>query len=102
MVECAFTSRFLGLSYTGCHGTIDSSEGRSRFPITPRPRRYVDGVRVQKTPNLLLDVLQVSPAKRHPGHVTEEAVQALGTQGEGTKRVKSVTWGKSLISFVRH
>lgn len=86
--ECAITSRLLGVSLFRLHWTINSREGRARVPISAVPECQVEGVGVQKSPHLLLDVPQVLPAKRHPGHKAEEAVQTLETRGWGHRRMR--------------
>lgn len=104
-LECAITSHLLGVISSRLHWTINSGKGHSWVPIGPVPHCRVEGVWVQKTPHLLLDVPQVLPAKRHPGRITEEAVQALETEGEGIKGgEENVTWGslyhKPIISLI--
>ncbi len=106
-IECAITFCLLGVSFSRLHWTINSRRGHSWVPISPVPHCHVESVWVQKTSHLLLDVPQVLPAKRHPCRITEEAVQALETQGEekrGEKRVRSVIWGslyhKPIISVI--
>lgn len=97
--ECAFTSCLLAVSFSRLHWTVNSSWGHSQVPVSPVPHCRVEGVGVQKTPHLLLDVPQVLPAKRHPGHITEEAVQALETEGEG-KKVGEESEECHLVTFV--
>lgn len=85
LLEYTIMSRLFVVTWTRLLWTINRGGGQSRVSTSLAPNGLIEGVRVQKTPHLFLDVPQILPAKCHPGNVAEEAVQALESAWEGEK-----------------